>query len=411
MIYPHWDVPFLGGGLVIAIISIAHVFIASFAVGGGIYLALTETIARRRGDTEVLEFLKQKTGLFVMLTLVFGATSGVGIWFSIGLVAPEATGTLLRVFVWVWAIESVVFLVEVVAALLYYYGWDRLDARTHVRIGWIYAGTAWLSLVLVNSILSFMLTPGDWVETRSLADAWFNPSAAPSLLLRTSACIALAGLYSFVAASMLADEALRLRLIRYSAKWLMPAFLLMPLAGIWYAQVIPAEAIDIATGGAPPVMIFLGLSLGLSLVIFVFAFLFPLRRPQWSGPGLAIMMLLMGFMVTATGEWVREAIRKPYLIHGYMYSNGYRVGEPPQPTALPLDPMERGRHLFQAQCASCHEPRGYNGLDYLVRGWDEDLIYEQVGRLDTLKGYMPPFMGTSEDRHALAKWIHSINEP
>ena len=38
--------------------------------------------------------------------------SGVGIWFAIGLAAPEATSTLIHNFVFGWAIEWVFFLVE-----------------------------------------------------------------------------------------------------------------------------------------------------------------------------------------------------------------------------------------------------------------------------------------------------------
>jgi len=43
---------------------------------------------------------------------VVGAVTGVGIWFTIGLIAPEATSNLIHTFVWVWAIEWVFFLVE-----------------------------------------------------------------------------------------------------------------------------------------------------------------------------------------------------------------------------------------------------------------------------------------------------------
>ena len=45
MNYPLWVVPYLGGTSVIAIISIIHVFISHFAVGGGIFLALAEEMA------------------------------------------------------------------------------------------------------------------------------------------------------------------------------------------------------------------------------------------------------------------------------------------------------------------------------------------------------------------------------
>ena len=40
---------------------------------------------------------------------------------------------------------------EIAAAMVYYYGWDRLDARTHVRVGWIYFVSAWASLATRQS--------------------------------------------------------------------------------------------------------------------------------------------------------------------------------------------------------------------------------------------------------------------
>ncbi len=95
---------------------------------------------------------------------------------------------ILHVFMWAWAIEWVLFFVEIVAALVYYYGWDRLDRRSHLAVGWIYAAAAWLSLFVINGILSFMLTPGRWLDlplgSRSLWGAFANPTMVPSLILR-----------------------------------------------------------------------------------------------------------------------------------------------------------------------------------------------------------------------------------
>ena len=51
MDYPIWEVPYLGGSLVIAMIAIIHVFIAHFAVGAGIYNACTETFSLRHNNS------------------------------------------------------------------------------------------------------------------------------------------------------------------------------------------------------------------------------------------------------------------------------------------------------------------------------------------------------------------------
>ena len=49
MNYPVWDVSF-GAGLLIALVAILHVFVSHFAVGGGLFLVLTEHSARKNKD-------------------------------------------------------------------------------------------------------------------------------------------------------------------------------------------------------------------------------------------------------------------------------------------------------------------------------------------------------------------------
>lgn len=55
MNYPLWDVPWIGGGVPIAII---HVFISHFAVEAGLFNVLAEQRARRAGDERLLSFVR-----------------------------------------------------------------------------------------------------------------------------------------------------------------------------------------------------------------------------------------------------------------------------------------------------------------------------------------------------------------
>jgi cytochrome bd-type quinol oxidase subunit 1 len=212
MNYPVWDLP--GSGLLVAAVAILHVFVAHFAIGGGLFLVVAERRARRQQDAAWLAFVRDLSRVFVLLTLVFGALTGVGIWFTIGLVHPAATSSLIAIFVWVWAIEWTFFVVEIAAALVYAYGWERLDPGTHLAIGWIYFAAAWLSLAVINGILSFMLTPGAWLVTRGLGDAFFNPTYWPSLAVRTLGAMGLAGLGAVVVALWRGDPRVETRVVR-----------------------------------------------------------------------------------------------------------------------------------------------------------------------------------------------------
>ena len=151
---PVWHFVGIGSGLIIGIVSVLHVFVAQFAVGGGIYLVWMERRAYRDGASEILQWLERHTHFFLLLTMVFGGLSGVGIWFTMSVVNPGATSMLIHNFVFFWAAEWGLFLLEVVSLLAYYYTYPwsrsgRMSPETHMRIGIVYACSGFLSLVLI----------------------------------------------------------------------------------------------------------------------------------------------------------------------------------------------------------------------------------------------------------------------
>jgi len=135
MNYPFWEVPFLGSSSVIAIIAIFHVMISQFAVGGGLWLPMAERKAMLEHRADWKAELKKHARFFLLITGVFGTVSGVGIWFAIGLTQPEATSTLIHNFVFGWAMEWVFFLIELTTIAVYYYTWDRIPEKLHLKVG------------------------------------------------------------------------------------------------------------------------------------------------------------------------------------------------------------------------------------------------------------------------------------
>src|SRR3990172_9015676 len=221
MNYPFWGVPVLGGGWLIGLVAIIHIYIAHFAVGSGFFLVYTEWKALRGDDREGLDYIRYHSYFLA----------------------------LIHQFVFVWAIEWVFFLVEIIAALVYYRTWDRLTPRQHLRVGVVYAVASFLSLVAINGILTFMLTPGRWLETGRLWDAYFNPGNLPSLGLRTLVTFSIAGLFALVTAARWRNAETRVRLLRYAAKWLGPASILLPLFAVWYLLVAPPQALQALQSG------------------------------------------------------------------------------------------------------------------------------------------------------------------
>ncbi|HVO96338.1 MAG TPA: cytochrome ubiquinol oxidase subunit I, partial [Terriglobales bacterium] len=235
MEFPVWFVPYLTAPMLIPLIAVPHVIVAQFAVGAGILLADLVRHAHRDRNAEALSYLHDLARVFVLITLVFGAVTGVGIWWTIGLASPETTSALIHTFVFGWAAEWAMFILELVAAFAFYYLWDRLAPREHILIGWIYAGAAWVSLVLITGITAFMLTSGGWTPQHNFFTAFFNPSFVPQTLLRTGGSIVIAALGIVFHVSFRAEpSALKNSVVRTVSQWAVVGMVLIAAGGAWY---------------------------------------------------------------------------------------------------------------------------------------------------------------------------------
>ncbi len=427
MNYPIWELE-LGGGLLIALVAITHVFVSHFAVGGGLFLVVTEHRAARRGDEAMLAWLRRHTRFFALLTLVFGAVTGVGIWFTIGLVHPVATSALIHTFVFGWAIEWVFFFVEIAAAIFYLATWDRVDRRTHLAFGWIYFVAAFGSLFVINGILSFMLTPGDWLASRAFADGFFNPTFWPSLFVRTLGAIAFAGLYAVVTAWR-EEPGLRARLVRWAALWTVPAVAAGPLAAWSYFRVAGFDLLDAARGAITNAAHAWRLAVAASLLaagVLLAVALLARRRPRLVSLPLGLLLLALGFGSIGGAELVRESIRKPFVIgggnRGYLYANGLTPAEVSETrehgllprarwAAMPAggDARGRGEDLFRLACRACHTVSGYRAIRKYVDGRSLAAIAAALPRLDGLRGRMPPFPGNADELRDLALYLAELD--
>lgn len=421
MNYPAWFLPNLGGGLLIAIIAILHVVISHLAVGGGLFLVVTERKAVRTNNTALLDYVRRHTWFFLLLTMVFGGISGVGIWFIISLVQPAATSALIHTFVFGWAIEWVFFICEIVALLIYHYRFGKMDHRSHMILGWLYFIFAWLSLFIINGILGFMLTPGRWIETGNFWHGFFNPSFLPSLIFRTSISAIIAGVFGLVTASWLKDAGTRQSVFRLCARWMYIPLSVLVLTGFIYTRVISEESFQnlfhFNREGSP----FITLLLISSVLLFgvgLFTLVRTRRLVQQVG---ALLLVLICFAWMAGFEYMREIARKPYVLYGHMYSTGIAPEQVPGINQNGFlnqakwtkvkelngeNMLEAGAELLRLQCLACHTLDGYNGLlnksDKLTERGLEALL-TGMGRVNS---YMPPFAGTGQEKRALAAYIY-----
>ncbi len=416
MNYPHWLLA-IPGGLLIALVAVPHVFVSHFAVGGGFFLVATESRARKQNDSAVLDYCRRLSKFFALLTLVFGAITGVGIWFTIGLVSPAATSTLIDIFVWAWAIEWVFFFIEIAAAIIYYRTWDVLPAREHQLVGWIYFISAWMSLFIINGIITFQMTPGRWIQTHSFWDGLFNPTFLPSLVARTAMSVLLAGVFGYVT---LPKGEGRERVARLAAFWILGGGLVLPLSLRWYFACIPQFSrtyLDGVLTGARHAL--LG-GIACTVLTLLIALVCGLWKPRWMHPAVVTVLVIGSFGIMGSAEYLREFVRKPWVVNQVVYANDLLVADiaPAQAkgaahTANFLLTDETGaaygEALFQQQCASCHVAHGYRGMARRVNGWDADFAADILQHLPAMHGTMPPFAGNETDRKALGSYLAGLN--
>jgi cytochrome bd-type quinol oxidase subunit 1 len=429
MNYPVWELGFAGGGLLIALIAIIHVYIAQFAVGGGLFLVLTEMKGLRENNRAIIDYVRKHTRFFVLMTMVLGALTGVGIWFTISVLNPSATSTLIHIFVFAWAVEWLFFLTEVLSLFIYYKTFDRLSDRTHVLIGWIYFGAAWLSLFVINGIVDFMLTPGDWLATGNFWDGFFNPTFWPALFFRTFLALMIAGLFGFVTSSWLKDQELRDNMVRYCAKWLVAPFVLFIGAAWWYRLALPPQLEEYIFNQMPQIQPFIKGFMICSPLLLIGGIVMAIRIPARVGRSLAVVMLALGLVYLGTFEFIREGGRRPYIIHGHMYSNTILKSDVERVRGMGVmkaakwveereiteaNRAEVGRDVFNTLCLPCHSIGGpLNDIKVLAGSFKPKAmrsIYNSMGQgPESYRGkarpFMPPFVASDEDREALTYFI------
>ena len=465
MDYPIWNVPYLGGAMVIAIVAIVHVFIVHFTVGAGLLNALTETLSFRTTNTTLGDFLRDNSRFIILFGIVGSLFTSIALWFSIALVSPDALFMLTRLFLWAWAIQWLFVAVQVIAGYAYHHTWDSLSPRSHCLIGWIYAVSAFMSLFVVNGILSFMLTPAGSLDSSAnpvTFDFWaglFNPTYWPSLVMRTIGSLALGAILAMVLANACGKYSQEQRdiITRQAGKFLMPMVLMIP-AGIWYFVRVPGLSLFYLQGGSAVMAILLMFGIVVSALLGLYSYLAIVIRKRSVNLESSLLLTALVFMALGSAEFVREGIRKPYLIHDHMYSTGLLKSQaskldtaahtmleharwavrPQDADVLGADasisdaaflnfdaelltkrgaastyPEQavRGRWIYDAQCLRCHTLDGYNAVRPLVHKWPLKVVRYCIDHLDEFKPAMPPFFGTIRDRQDISQYLHSLDGP
>lgn len=420
--YPVNDFGPLMKGLVIGGVGIVHVFLAQFAIGGGMLMLYLERLAQR-GAQDARTFVDGYFRVLVLISFVVGALTGVAMWFTTIQVGARTIGLMIDEFHWLWATEWVWFAVEITAGYAFYRYGARLSGAARLRLLALYALASWMSLFWINGILSWQLTPGRWLDGGSVWAGFFNASFWPSLLFRTAVSTTLAALAGCIVINTTDLPRDRKAALIRRVSWFAAPIALMPVLALWFVAVLPADSRSWLLGGSMAMTMFVGVAAGASLLIGGYVVVGLLLQRLYINGATATLLLGLAFGATAAGEFVREGARKPYTVRGVLYSTSIRPNEVaalraggaaardpyPLKQSYPTAQLARGAKVYRALCDACHTLHGANALVELTRTWSDDQLRLNIAKLQRTKGFMPPFAGNAEDVEAvvqLLRWEH-----
>jgi hypothetical protein len=337
MDFPVFHFDWLNDRFLIAIIAILHVLINhGLAVGFVPFVTWLEQKGVARGGPDKVtdeawdNMAYRLMWVAFIITTTVGAITGVGIWFSAALVSPTSIGSLIRVFYWAWFTEWLVFVTEVVLILIYFLTWKNsnksIEAKAkHIKLGWSLSIFSWITMAIIVAILGFMMDPGNWLANHSLIQGILNPIYLPQLAFRTPTAMVAGGTFGFLLIFLFTKKGteIRTQAVKVASRWILVWAPFALLGAVVYYSVMP-EAMTANLSTAVGSMDFeqyydllkyfiLG---GVAIPVLLALFgLFKAQQVRAVMPLVALIAVL-GFL--GIFERVREFIRKPYVIGGYI---------------------------------------------------------------------------------------------
>jgi mono/diheme cytochrome c family protein len=455
--YPFWEGLFIHSTLFVAVVSAFHVLASHLTVAAAWFNLYLERRAVKENREELYVYLKRSALGLLVFAYVFGAMAGVGIWQTTTAANPRGISTLIHNFVLFWGSEWYMFLIDVVGIIAYYYTFGRVSKETHLRLAWILAlgGTGTLSIIV--GILSFKLTPALWLQTGQSLNGFFNTTFWPQIAMRFCFMFPITAAWAlFVATGLPRGFYERERIIRDAARFgIIGLFAGVLVWLLWFEPSLPVNAKAILLSRAIPQPTFPVIYFGLlaTLAGLLFAYIAPHKQRRLLAVG--AMVVMYGAIFGA--ERIREVLRKPDIIAGYMSSNQLLFNDIPARNIkseearlsqtgmlgnLPFVPradnlagiasdvtfgyddpeIVAGRTLAIQQCGSCHSISKQTSIE--IAGVSLDLrslakllkmrnltTAEQIDNYIKAIGgfpYMHPFVGSDAERRALARYLEAF---
>ncbi|KIY23780.1 MULTISPECIES: cytochrome ubiquinol oxidase subunit I [Mesobacillus] len=444
--YPLWYVPNFGSNNILAITAVVHVLFSHMSVGASFLLAYLATKSYREKKPEIMLYVKKYIFTLLITSYVIGSITGPGIWFATTVASPRGISALIHNFGWVWAAEWVWFVTEVIIIYVLYYIINKIDAKSYMRLTWMFAAASFMTLLAIVGILSFMLSPGGdaWFTSGSAMDAFYNLNYFPHAFMRASYMFALAALMGIVISTRLENQELKSSIYRVMSMWGIGGITFGTLFYLLYIQTVPQRSSEILDYAITDIFKTSLFSMVIVTITFFIITYITSKRVKRATPAI-LMLLFVLALALYPEEKIRETIRKPFVVGEFMWSNQIIARDIPAKKVksevetidknglLSVNPfvpesmktieadnkVDAGRTVALLQCSACHsvEPNGARSLTKKIETLtDEKIIYDFLeARLSghpELGGaaYMPKLVGTEEEKQALAAFLADVNK-
>ncbi len=434
--YPIFYLPQITSGWLIAILATFHILPSHLSTSAMWFNVYMEWKAYKENREELLEFVKKFALLLIVFAYIFGSLSGVGIWFATMVASPRGISSIIHNYVWGWATEWVFFIIEVLGIFIYYYTFGKVDKKTHLLIGLIFAIGSWTTMAIIVGILSFMISTGKWNLNGNFFYGFFNPNYFPHFLLRTVLMFSITALYAIFITNFVKNENVKNEVIKKASLLGILSILISVPFLYLYLKSLPSHSKEIY-----PLLVTKGLKMGFIIPLIIVFLYFVLNNfttlLSKFIPSLLMIIILFGGIFA--GERIREILRKPYIIPGFIYSNCiigfdhkvkgvesdvskingkgileiYPFTPPEMKNIDEKNILKAGKLIALIECSSCHslENKGVRPLKEMIEriGFEDvEGIMEFLDLMGENYKYMPPFFGSEIEKRALAEYLISL---
>ena len=244
--------PLVGSRLAVWAVAQIHLNFAAFILGVPIFAVIIEIMGWRTGDRRY-DWLAHELVKLTFAAFSTTALLGAALLFLLIGYYPKVWTYLTGIFFPTYWVYVLLFFLETFAVYLWYYGWDWLSGPRkwiHVSLGVLsnLIGTA--ILVVANSWVTFMVSPGGLDEAGNLKSLWGalnNFTWMPLNIHRLIANIVFGGTicaayaaFRFLSAKT-DEERARYDWMGYVGNFVaLSAFIVLPFAGYWLGREIYA---------------------------------------------------------------------------------------------------------------------------------------------------------------------------